>query len=370
MRTVKANISFILLLLLFGVFLHLAGLESAVFIVVLLLIGFLLRLAAMESVESTKARHCCPEGDKRAPAQIPTRVEFPRDTARALSAFVIYVSLPAMILVKIPQLPFSPDLLTPMLMPWGILVLSAVIVWYVAKWRAWPDDVRGSLLLLVPLGNTSFLGIPMVEAYFGSGGVPYALVYDQVGTFLALATYGSWVVALPVTRPENGNADGVVDIGDKKAPVRLVLKKVFMFPPFLALILGLLLALANKVWSWSYPPEIGAMLEVLAATLIPLVIIAVGFEIVIEWPTEIGPLGFGLAVKLGIAPLVALGICYAFDLHTEAARVAVLEAGMPSQISAWALAMTFGLATRLSTQMVAIGIILSFGTLWVLFQFL
>lgn len=274
---------------------------------------------------------------------------FPKNTASVLTSFVIYVSLPALILVQIPKLPFSEEMLIPSLMPWAMLLISAAFVLGCAQVFKWDRSITGALMLLVPLGNTSFFGIPMVEAFFGEAYIPYALLYDQVGTFLALATYGSVVIA--------------VYSDEGKADVKSIAKKIVTFPPLIAL------AVAFAFYTVPFPSELVFMLESLAATLIPLVIIAVGLKMEFNFEKEhLSPMVVGLGIKLVIAPLLALGMIYALQLKSEAAYVAVFEAGMPPQISAWALAMTAGLSPKLGAMMVGFGIIISLVTLPLLFQ--
>lgn len=49
---------------------------------------------------------------------------FPPETVQVLNMFALYVSLPAVILLKVPQIQFSRDVLAPALMAWGALLLS------------------------------------------------------------------------------------------------------------------------------------------------------------------------------------------------------------------------------------------------------
>lgn len=142
---------------------------------------------------------------------------FPDDTGTALNLFVIYISLPALVLLKIPELTFSRELLVPAIMPWIMLLLSSALVLLLSKTLRWGRPTTGCLLLIIPLGNTSFLGIPMVQAFFGEGAVPYALVYDQLGTFLGLATYGSLILALYGTE-------------ESKPSIQSTIKKLLPFP--------------------------------------------------------------------------------------------------------------------------------------------
>ena len=45
---------------------------------------------------------------------------FPKDSAQVLNMFALYVSLPALILLKVPQIAFSREVAIAALMPWGL----------------------------------------------------------------------------------------------------------------------------------------------------------------------------------------------------------------------------------------------------------
>lgn len=277
---------------------------------------------------------------------------FPEQTGTVLNLFVIYVSLPALVLLKIPELTFSSRVLTPVLMPWLMLAVSAGLLLILARLFAWDRPTTGCLLLLVPLGNTSFLGIPMVKAFFGEAAIPYAVLYDQLGSFLALATYGSLVLGLYSTAGVRPDLTSVV-------------KKIATFPPFLALLTALILK------NFAYPAVAVSLLQALAATLVPVVMIAVGYQLTLRLNRAVlGQMGVGLAIKLVAAPLLALLLCRLAGLNDEPARVAVFEAGMPPMVSAGALAILADLSPPLTAALVGVGIILSFATLPLLHQLL
>ena len=269
---------------------------------------------------------------------------FPKGTAQVLNMFAMTLSLPALVLLKVPQLHFSYDILTPIVMPWAMLTISALIIIISGKLLCWEKETTGALLLLIPLGNTSFFGIPMVQAFFGESGIPYAVLYDQLGSFLALATYGAVVLAL------YGSGG--------KPTTKSVLTRIISFPPFIALIL------AFACRSLAFPAPLLSLLNALAATLVPLVMVAVGFQLSLRLsPEVIRPLGAGLIVKLAVAPLIALVFCRLLGLDSLAARVSVFEAGMPPMVSAGALAIMAGLSPRLTAALIGLGIVFSFVTL-------
>lgn len=278
--------------------------------------------------------------------------QFPVNSAQVLNLLVIYVSLPALVLLKVPELTFSRELLVPAFMPWVMLVFSAGVIIALSKIFNWDNGTLGSLLLLVPLGNTSFLGLPMVQAFFGEEGIPYAVLYDQFGSFLALATYGSAVIA-------------IYGQGNDKPTLNSVVKRILTFPPFISLLVALALR------SVSLPGSLLLMLGTLAGTLVPVVMIAVGFQLTLRLSADVWkPMTIGLMVKLMVAPCFAFLLCRMLGLNTMAAQVSVFEAGMPPMVSAGAMAIMAGLSPKLTAAMVGYGIFFSFATLPLLFKIL
>lgn len=268
-----------------------------------------------------------------------------------LNLYVIWVALPALILRQVPMLSFSTDLFILLLMPWLMTVLGAVLVLMASRLLCWSRDVTAVLLLTVPLGNTSFLGIPMIEAFWGTEMVSYGIIYDQFGSFLALSTYGSFILALYSEQ--------------QRQSAGAILKKVLTFPPFMALLVALVLSKPLQ------QPAIAASLSLIASSLVPVVMFAIGLQLKIKLaPGQTFPFCFGLTTKLLIAPFAALLICKLLGLDSSAARIAVFEAGMPPMVTAGAMAMSVGFAPRLTAALVGWGILLSFASLSLLSLFL
>jgi len=273
---------------------------------------------------------------------------FPKESSQVLNMFALYVSLPAVILLQVPKLTFSREVLVAALAPWGMLLVSAVLVLLAARSFGWPRAATGVLLLVVPIGNTSFMGVPMVSAFFGAAGLPYLIVYDQFGTMAIFASYGAVILALY-------GGEGAVSLAT-------VARRALLFPPTLALLAGL----AHR--PWPYPAPLVGILQGIAATLTPLVMTAVGFQLRLRLrPTLVAPLGFGLALKLLLAPLVALLGCRLLGMHGLAVDVSVFEAGMPPMVTAGALAVAAGLEPDLAAALVGFGILASFATLPLLY---
>lgn len=274
---------------------------------------------------------------------------FPKEAPTILNQFVIYISLPAMILLQIPRLTFSLDTIIPIIIAWLVMTISAVLILFLSKAFSFSKEITGSLMLVAILSNSSFLGIPIVNAYMGESALPYVLVYDQLGTFIALATYGTFIASYYSNKSE--------------ISFKIITFKVLTFPPFISLVLALFLM------GVEFNETITKVLSSFANTIVPIALVAVGLQLQLKLPGhEIKPFSVALIVKLLIAPIIAVIICQIFDWNNQASIVSIMESGMAPMITAGAIASMAGLAPRLSSAIVGYGIIISFVTTGILFK--
>lgn len=274
---------------------------------------------------------------------------FPEETSLILNKYIIYIPLPAIILLQVPKLTFSFDVLIPSIIAWVVMGLSAVIVLLFSKLLSWSREVTGSLLLVSILTNSSIMGIPIIELYLGEEALPYVLIYDQLGTFLALAAYGTFITAY---YSSSGNIHP-----------KVIIYKIITFPSFIALMIALLLL------GREFHPLITDVLGKFANTLVPVALVAVGLQLQFKLPKgDLQPLSIALLIKLIIAPIIAFFVCYIFGWYNLAGKTSIFEAGMAPMITAGAIASMAGLAPRLSTAIVGYGIIFSFLTTGILYK--
>ena len=269
---------------------------------------------------------------------------FPDSAAEVLNKVVLYVCLPAAVLRYAPRLELGPEVLAVAAVPWLLVGATVLAVSGVTRWLRLRRDEHAVLLLCVALGNTSFLGYPLVRALLGEAALPYAVIYDQFGAFLILSTFGLYVLA------RYG--------GDAEPTPRDMLRRVATFPPFLAMLFGLALMPAEP------PSWIAGGLQRLADALLPLVVLAIGLGLKLKMPRdELKPLAAGLALKLAVMPALALGLAALLRLDGVQHDTVVLESAMPPMVTAAALAISHRLAPGLASAMVGYGILLSLATL-------
>lgn len=269
---------------------------------------------------------------------------FPDNAGEVLNGVVLYVCLPAAVLLYAPQLVFERSLLALVALPWLLAAASIGLVRLLARRVPLRRDEYAVLVLCVGLGNTSFLGYPLTRALLGEAALPYAVVYDQLGTVLLLMTWGLWVLAR--------------SSGDTPPSVGGVLRRMLRFPPLWALALGMTLMPADP------PSWIAAGLASLADAILPLVMLAIGLTLQLRLPrAEAAALAGGLALKLLALPLLALGLGLALGLRGVPLHAGVLESAMPPMVTAAAMAISHRLAPRLAAAMVGFGTLLSLLTL-------
>lgn len=261
----------------------------------------------------------------------------------ALNLVVLYVCLPAAILLYAPRLRFERELLGLLAVPWTLLVASTALTLALARVARLPRAVTAALLLLVPLGNTSFLGFALMPALAGDGALRYAVVYDQFGSFIMLSTFGLITLGL---------------YGGERPSVGAILRRIVGFVPFIALVIALTLMPDE------YPDAIAKSLKLLADSLLPLVALASGMQLRLRLPGHHRlPLVYGLGAKLVLLPLLALGLSALFGLGGELRAAAVYESAMPPMITAGALLSLAGLEAELAAAMVGFGLVASMATL-------
>ena len=273
---------------------------------------------------------------------------FSKEAPAILNQFVIYISLPAMIILQVPKLTFSMDTLIPIIVAWGVMGISAILVLLFARIFSFSKEITGSLMLVAILTNSSFMGIPIINAYMGESSLAYILVYDQLGTFIALATYGTFIASYYSSKSQ--------------ISFKIITLKVLTFPPFLSLVLALLLM------GVEFHPVLSKVLSSFANTIVPIALVAVGLQLQFKLPKEdLKPFSVALFIKLIIAPIIAIVICKIFNWNNQAAMVSIMEAAMAPMITAGAIASMAGLAPRLSSAIVGYGILISFITTGILF---
>ena len=278
----------------------------------------------------------------------------PDNAPAALNGFVVNVSLPALTLSTVHALQPDPKLLFAAAMAWVLFAVGVAFFWVAGRLLKLSRATTGALMLTGSLANTSFIGLPMIEMWWGPSFVGIGIVADQLGSYFVLSTLG--IVLAGTYAGGQG----------PRVNARAVARKILTFAPFVSLLVALALMPV------AYPDWLDALLRRLGATLVPLALVSVGFQLRLsEMRGRLPLLALGLGFKLVLAPALIL-LLYAGVLGQRGSliQISVFEAAMGPMIGAAIIAMDHDLDPSLVTLMVGIGIPLSFATLpawwWVL----
>ena len=151
---------------------------------------------------------------------------FPENGHVALNSFVINISLAALSLYYIPKIVISYEVIFPVAIGWLNIFLAMAFFSVLGKKMNWSKAVIGALIMCAGFGNTSFVGIPVIQSIFGESGLKTVMLVDQPGSFVALSTVG-----IVVANYYSGT----------KSTIPQILGKILRFPPFLAFSIALLL---------------------------------------------------------------------------------------------------------------------------------
>jgi hypothetical protein len=208
---------------------------------------------------------------------------------------------------------------------WVVFAATALVAWGLARLMRLPQAVKGGFILAAALGNTGYIGYPVSQAFLGDEGLVRAIFYDVLGTVMALLFVGLFI------------ADRM---GESEGRGLNLVREVLGFPAVIAFAVGI----ATR--GVAIPEPVGNWFEALANLVVPLIMISVGLSLRAGTIRERAvPLVSLAAVRLVLAPLVALGLGVVMFDDPAALRSVVIEASTPSMMLTLVIGARFGLDT-------------------------
>ena len=268
----------------------------------------------------------------------------PSDTHKGVNAWVINVALPALALRFVPEIEWNNQLLLPMIGPVCIWVGAWLYVRIYDRKKRLPPGSQTALLVTCGLGNTAFLGFPMVAAFYGESEIHHALVFDQI-TFITFSTLG----IISVLKASSGKSEAL--------NIPFFIKKILRFPPLIGCLVALIFSRFTDFSS------INPLLDKLAATLSPMALFSIGLQLKFSAiKQELKLISAGLIYKLLLAPCLILLLAFLLHSTGNPAKISVFQAAMSSHITVSLLAGQHGLNPRYCSLVVGMGIVTGFFT--------
>ncbi len=267
-----------------------------------------------------------------------------------LNKIVMNILLPCMIFSAL----YSSDLsLIPKLgiLPFVILASSfvtGIVSFFILKKLGYDDKKLWSVLVTVMIANTAFMGYPVNLGIFGHEGFLRAIFCDIATMCIFLIL--SFVLVLKFG-------------GTLKKAVR----KIALFPPLWAIILGFGLNVLNV----PIGPVLDNTINYLGDGAIPLIMISLGLSIDLSGLSRSKSMvAFTSVMKLFFFPLVAFCIVSFLGLVDLQYTVTVIEAAMPSGMLSLLLSITYNLDYELTSDCILINTVISLITLPIIIMIL
>lgn len=258
--------------------------------------------------------------------------------------YVLQIALPALIIAKISKVTFDADVVLPIVVAWSVMIVAIVAVLTASRVMNWTRSVTGAMLLVGVLGNTSFLGLGMVESLLGADHLASAIAFDQVGTFVGLALWGSFVAST---------------YGAGESGWRPILKRLSRFGPFLALLASLVFRIIDL------PADVYPLLNGVGKTVAPVAMGALGLRFTLSVSRSVQvPALFGLISKMAILPGLVYVVSVLIGSPQDLAwSTSILQAAAPPMVTAGVVAVGAGLSAELVAYMIGVGTLVSFASL-------
>ncbi len=235
-----------------------------------------------------------------------------QNDATTLRKLVFNVSLPALTFISLYSNPIPARALW--IIP-GVIAIQTV--GYLA-FRLVPSRYRETIFSGF-LGNTGFMGYPVVQAVLGQGTLPLAVIYEQTHSFMAI---GIWV---------HKNARSLIN------------------PPLVAMVLALILK------RLSLPVFITDACRLIGNTTSPLAMLFVGLSVDMEfnWRALIAA-----GIKLMVVPAMALALTLVLPMTGDVRSAFILESAMPVMVASVVYGAQIGLDVQKLSRNVVVSTLL------------
>jgi predicted permease len=277
----------------------------------------------------------------------PTRLS--AETMReALTSVVYYLFLPALVLNVLWRADLGADSLRIALSAASGVAVGLALMWGWCRISRCEPTLSGAMLLAAGFPNATYLGLPVLAAVYGDEGRSVAIQYDLFACTPLVLTVGILIASRYGSRDRRESA----------------VKRLVKVPALWAAVIAIVLNLGQV----EAVPALRGLLELLAAAVVPLMLLAVGMAL---------RRGFGearhfakvlpvLAIQLVLMPLWVWAVAAVLGLDNAVLSGVILEAAMPSMALGVVFCDRYGLNTGLYAAAVTATTLLSLGTvpLW------
>ncbi|WP_323736971.1 AEC family transporter [Methanosphaera sp. ISO3-F5] len=270
------------------------------------------------------------------------------DHSSLLSKIVLNISLPALIFINISSSRIEGQMILLPLISFGLSFICMLIAYFYSKLRGYSKIKTWTLIILLSMMNTAFIGYPIVLGVFGNEGLTYAIFYDMAVAILFV------IFGIILSTIFGGNKKEVIHNG-------------LTFVPLWAIIFGLIFNIFNIPLGYVLKNS----LTYLGNSAIPLIMLSLGLTISFkDFKSYLSDVVFVSFSRLLIAPIILYTLLAGTGFSGLMLQVSVLQSAMPTAMNSLVLAITYDLDVELVSAVVFITTIISLLTLPVIISVL
>lgn len=266
------------------------------------------------------------------------------DTRRVITGVVYALFLPALVLSVLWAAPLGLDALRTAGSAAVGVAGGMLLGWMASRALKLSKAATGAMILACGYPNTTYLGLPVLEATFGPWARGVAIQYDLFACTPLLLTVGILVA----------QAHGE---GEAEPPLKALLR----VPP----LWGATAAVALNLGGVACPEWLKGLLAMMAAGVVPLMLFSLGLGLTFESLSlrRLPRLAPAVVIQLALVPLIVWGVGTGVGLTGDRLTAVVLEGAMPSMVLGVVICDRFRLDTPLYAATVALTTALSLLTL-------
>ena len=255
--------------------------------------------------------------------------------------FVLVFAMPALIFDKVYHVNIDFHLFSVIACGLGANFVAMLLAFGLGRLLGFSKATTASMALLAMFGNTLFMGLPVLQGILGDDIANEVILYDQMVTCVPIAFLGPFI--LSYAAPSN---------------VSLIANvfKIMKFPPFLALVAGLL---AKSV---EIPDFLFAPLRLFSGAVVPVALFAVGLGLGFNTVrSSYKSTALVVFLRMVVAPCFFVAFAWVFGIEfSPSYMVGLIETAMTPTVLASAMILKAKLDSNLAISAIAIGMCFTF----------
>lgn len=268
------------------------------------------------------------------------------EEGKIISRFLMHTTFPALMLVSMVRVELTPSLFLLPLFCIGFCSLMLTIAWF---WFGnYSNELRGVLTMGAGTANVGLFGFPIIEGLFGKEALVYAVMYD----------IGNTIIAFGIVYPLGSY---IASSGAKAVDWRMILKRVFSLPPFLAMFVGLIINFLNI----PVPKLMMDGLDVLASANKSLVLLLMGLYLSFALDkNKLKAISKVLAIRYGVGFMAVAALYFLLPADSQMRSVLIVCVLLPIGMTILPFSDEMNFDSRIAGTLLNISLLISFALMW------